>query len=95
MGRNSYRLVVAAVACLGFTSAALAAEHGEFGDMCTTGLAMHKQVHTDCSHRATWDGKQYCFGDQQAELIFFQKGPEKMIPKAASYFKEIEKDAKK
>lgn len=94
MGKKSYRSVVAAVALVGMTSAAFAAEHGEFGDMCTTGLAMHKQVHTDCSHRATWDGKQYCFGDQKAELVFFQKGPDEMIPKAAAYYKEIQQDKK-
>lgn len=94
MNRHSCRSIIALVAFAGFTSTALAAEHGEFGDMCTTGLAMHKQVHTDCSHRATWDGKQYCFGDQKAELIFFQKGPDEMIPKAAAYYKELPKSAK-
>jgi hypothetical protein len=91
---KAFRATIAAIAVFGFAGAAVAAEHGEFGDMCTTGLAMHKQVQSDCSHRATWDGKQYCFGDQKAELVFFQKGPDEMISKAAAYYKELHKDAK-
>lgn len=89
MNKNSSRLTTAAVMFFGLTAAAFAVT-GEFGGMCTTGLAMHKQVQSDCSVNATYNGKTYCFGDQKAEVVFF-KDPDTNLAKAEEYYKEIKK----
>ena len=68
MNKNVIRTAVTAAAFFGFTAAAFAVT-GEFGDMCTTGLAMHKQIKTDCSVNAPYNKKTYCFGDQKAEVL--------------------------
>ncbi len=89
MTRCSSRLTTAAVVFFGLTASALAVT-GEFGHMCTTGLSMHKQIKTDCSVNATYNGKTYCFGDQKAEVMFF-KDPDTTLAKAEEYYKEIKK----
>jgi hypothetical protein len=43
---------------------------GEFDNMCTQGLAMGKDVQTDCSVNATIKGKTYCFGNEAAKAEF-------------------------
>lgn len=60
MTENVFRSTTAAAVFFGLTAGALAVT-GEFGGMCTTGLAMHKQVQSDCSVNATYNGKIYCF----------------------------------
>jgi len=80
---------IAAVTLLGFTGVALAVT-GEFGGMCTEGLAQHQKVQTDCSVYATYNGKTYCFGNQKAELAFFQD-PAGNLAKAKAFYKEISK----
>ena len=60
---------------LGVATATLAATTGEFDNMCTQGLAMGKDVHTDCSVNATLTGKTYCFGNEEAKAAFM-KDPE-------------------
>jgi hypothetical protein len=37
---------------------------GEFNNMCTEGLALGKDIKTDCSVNASIDGKTYCFGSE-------------------------------
>jgi hypothetical protein len=57
---------VAGVLLLGSATAAFAATHGEFDNMCAEGLALHKDIKTDCSVNASVKGKTYCFGNEQA-----------------------------
>jgi YHS domain-containing protein len=89
MRRTIPPATIAAVVFFGLTTAALAVS-GEFGGMCTQGLAEHQKVQTDCSINATFKGKTYCFGSQDAEVTFF-KDPSENLAKAEAYYKEIHK----
>jgi YHS domain-containing protein len=70
---------------LGLATATLAATTGEFDNMCTQGLAMGKDVQTDCSVNATIKGKTYCFGNEDAKAAFM-KDPEGNLAKAQTYY---------
>ena len=59
---------------LGMATAALAVT-GEYGNMCTMGLAMGKQIKTDCSINAQVQGKTYCFGNEAAKTEFMKDPP--------------------
>jgi len=52
----------------------MAATKGEFNNMCTQGLALGKDVPTDCSVNTTIKGKTYCFGYEQAKTDFMKDG---------------------
>jgi YHS domain-containing protein len=54
---------------LGLATAALAAT-GEFNNMCTEGLALGKDINTDCSVNTSIGGKTYCFGSEAAKTEF-------------------------
>lgn len=69
---------------LGLTTAAMAVT-GEFDNMCTQGLAMGKDVKTDCSVNATIEGKTYCFGNEAAKAEFM-KDPKGNLAKAQEYY---------
>jgi hypothetical protein len=85
--RSSYiTSAIAGVVVLGLATAAVAATKGEFNNMCTEGLALGKDVPTDCSVNATIKDKTYCFGSEQAKA-----GPRRqsregagLLPKQAS-----------
>jgi YHS domain-containing protein len=80
--------ISSALACalvLGLGTATLAATKGEFDNMCTQGLAMGKDVQTDCSVNATIKGKTYCFGNEAAKTEFM-KNPEANLAKAQAYY---------
>ena len=51
---RTYITVFAGALLLGLSTAALA---GEYGNMCTMGLAMVKDIQTDCSINAQLQGK--------------------------------------
>src|SRR6476646_3290985 len=70
---------------LGLAAAAFAAT-GEFNNMCSWGLANHKDVQTDCSVNGTIKGKTYCFSNEEAKANFM-KDPEGNLVKAAAYYK--------
>jgi YHS domain-containing protein len=70
---------------LGMSTAALAVT-GEYNNMCTMGLALGKDVATDCSVNAQIGGKTYCFGSEQAKADFM-KDPEGNLAKAQAYYK--------
>ena len=72
---------------LGMATAALAVT-GEYGNMCTMGLAMGKQIKTDCSINAQVQGKTYCFGSKEA-MAAFMKDPTGNLAKAAYYSKGL------
>jgi YHS domain-containing protein len=58
---------------------------GEYDNMCTMGLAMGKEVATDCSINADIGGKTYCFGSQEAKTEFM-KDPEGNLAKAQTFY---------
>jgi YHS domain-containing protein len=76
---------VAAALLFGFATTAFAAAHGEFDNMCAEGLALHKEIKTDCSVNAPVNGKTYCFGNEQAKTDFM-KDPSGNLAKAQSYY---------
>jgi YHS domain-containing protein len=84
MARTYIKSAVAGVFLLGSATAALAL-HGEFGDQCTMALAMGKDVQTDCSINAQWEGKTYCFGSKEAMTQFMQN-PKDNLAKAQTYY---------
>jgi len=84
MTRTTILSALAGALLLGFASAALAAT-GEFDNMCTEGLALGKDIKTDCSVNATLDGKTYCFGNEVAKTLFM-KDPQGNLAKAQAYY---------
>jgi YHS domain-containing protein len=84
MSRGYITSAVAGALMLGLTTAALAAT-GEFSNMCTEGLALGKDVQTDCSVNTVIDGKTYCFGNEDAKTMFM-KDPKGNLAKAQTYY---------
>lgn len=76
--------LVAGILMLSAT-AALATTTGEFGNECAMGLALGKDIQTDCSVNAVYNGKTYCFGNEKARTVFF-KNPEEFLSKAQVYY---------
>ena len=76
--------LVAGAALLGMSTAALA---GEYDNMCAMGLALGKEISTDCSISGEIGGKTYCFGSEQAKTDFM-KDPDANLAKAQSYYSE-------
>ena len=74
---------------LGMATAALAVT-GEYGNMCTMGLATGKQIQTDCSVNSQLQGKTYCFGSKEA-MAEFMKNPKENLVMAANYYSSIAK----
>ena len=73
---------------LGMATAALAVT-GEYGNMCTMGLAKGKQIKTDCSVNAQVQGKTYCFGSKEA-MTQFMADPSGNLAKAQGYYAKLE-----
>jgi YHS domain-containing protein len=84
MSRGYITSAFAGALLLGLGTAALAAT-GEFDNMCTEGLALGKDIKTDCSVNAVVKGKTYCFGSEQAKTDFM-KDPEGNLAKAQTYY---------
>jgi YHS domain-containing protein len=49
------------------------------------GLALNKEIKTDCSVNGTYDGKTYCFGNEQAKKDFM-KDPKANLAKAHAFY---------
>jgi YHS domain-containing protein len=58
---------------------------GQFNNMCAEGLALHKEIKTDCSINGVYQGKTYCFGSEQAKQDFM-KDPAANLAKAEVYY---------
>jgi hypothetical protein len=69
---------------IGATSAA-AAMAGEFDNECVMGLALGKDIQTDCSVNTVFNDKTYCFGNEKAKAIFLKR-PEEFLTKAQVYY---------
>jgi YHS domain-containing protein len=63
---------------------------GQFDNMCSWGLANHKNVQTDCMVNATIKGKTYCFSSEQAKADFM-KNPDANLAKAETFYKSEHK----
>jgi YHS domain-containing protein len=84
MTRSLLKSVLAGAMLLGVATAAFAAT-GEYDNMCTMGLALGKDIKTDCSINATLQGKMYCFGNEEAKTMFM-KDPAGNLAKAQAYY---------
>jgi YHS domain-containing protein len=69
----------------GLGVAALAATQGEFDDNCVMGLALGKEIKTDCSVSTVYGGKTYCFGNETARELFLKK-PDEFLLKAQIFY---------
>ena len=65
-----------------FTGLAVAAE---FDDNCTTSLSNELVMKTDCSVKAEYEGKTYCFGSEESKAAFL-KDPEGTLMKAEAFY---------
>jgi len=84
-----FKSSLAVALMLGFAATAYAAT-GQFGNMCSWGLANHKHVQTDCSINSTFRGRTYCFGSQEAQTNFMKK-PSRNLAKAESFYRSEHK----
>jgi len=78
------RIVMQITAIL-ISSVASLALAGEFGDHCTTSLSSEQMMKTDCSINSSFEGKTYCFGNEEAKSMFM-KNPEETIQKAKAFY---------
>ena len=72
---------------LGFAApaATAATTEGEFDDNCVMGLALGKEIKTDCSVHTVYAGKTYCFGNETAKQLFLKK-PDEFLLKAQIFY---------
>ena len=70
---------------LGLNLPAAAATQGEFDDNCVMGLALGKEIKTDCSVSTVYAGKTYCFGNETARELFLKK-PEEFLTQAQVFY---------
>jgi YHS domain-containing protein len=82
--RTSIVSALAGVVALGFATAAFAGA-GQFDNMCSWGLANHKDVKTDCSVNSTIAGKTYCFSSTEAKSNFM-KAPDANLAMAETFY---------
>src|SRR5690606_15163127 len=73
-----------AAVLLVFTGWAAAAE---FGDNCTTSLSNELVMKTDCSIKAEYEGKTYCFGSEESRAAFL-KDPKTTLMKARAFYEK-------
>jgi len=76
---------VAIAIVFGSAATALAEPEWEFDGLCTMSLALGKEIKTDCSINAMLDGKTYCFGNEEAKIVFLKK-PEQFLDQAAVFY---------
>jgi YHS domain-containing protein len=81
------KALLLAVALSAGASTAIAAEpdEAEFGGDCAMGLALGKEIKTDCSVSAVYEGKTYCFGNETARALFLKK-PAEFLLKAHIFY---------
>ena len=62
-----------------------ATEDAEFGGECVMGLALGKEIKTDCSVSTVYNGKKFCFGNETARTLFLKK-PDEFLLQAHIYY---------
>jgi YHS domain-containing protein len=85
MAEVSRWFVAAAALALGLGIGAAFAAEGEFDGECVMGLALGKEIKTDCSVSTVYGGKTYCFGNETARALFLKK-PEEFLLKAHIFY---------
>lgn len=87
MPRATEIVVLAAAVLLGSGSAASAedARESEFGGECVMGLALGKDIQTDCSVSTVYKSKTYCFGNETARTLFLKR-PDDFLLQAHIYY---------
>lgn len=81
--------IAMAVALGGGIARAEAPVEGEFGGDCVMGLALGKDIKTDCSVSAVYRGKTYCFGNETARTLFLRR-PNDFLLQAHVYYSSKE-----
>ena len=76
---------IAAMVTLSLILPALAATEGEFDNDCVMGLALGKEIKTDCSVNTVYAGSTYCFGNETAKQLFLKK-PDEFLLKAHIFY---------
>jgi YHS domain-containing protein len=76
---------LAGVLALGLSLPVAAAVEGEFGGECVMGLALGKEIKTDCSVNTVYAGSTYCFGNETAKQLFLKK-PDEFLLKAQIFY---------
>lgn len=66
---------------------------GEFDGECVMGLALGKDIQTDCSVNTVYKGKTYCFGNETARTLFLKR-PDDFLLQAHVYYSS-KQDAEK
>jgi hypothetical protein len=64
---------------------AAAASDAEFDGECVMGLALGKDIKTDCSVSTVYNGKKFCFGNETARTLFLKK-PDEFLLQAHVYY---------
>jgi YHS domain-containing protein len=85
MPKTTQLVAIAALLSLGLCLPAAAATEGEFGNDCVMGLALGKEIKTDCSVNTVYAGSTYCFGNETAKQLFLKK-PDEFLLKAQIYY---------
>ena len=85
MRRMASKYALAATLLLGLSLSAAAAADAEFGGECVMGLALGKDIKTDCSVSTVYNGKTYCFGNETAKQLFLKK-PDEFLLQAQIYY---------
>src|SRR5262245_35088723 len=62
-----------------------AASDAEFNGECVMGLALGKDIKTDCSVSTVYGGRTYCFGNETAKQLFLKK-PDEFLLQAHVYY---------
>lgn len=78
-------VAVAAILASGPSIAADPPIESEFDGECVMGLALGKEIKTDCSVSTVYSGKTYCFGNTTARELFLKK-PEEFLLKAHIFY---------
>jgi YHS domain-containing protein len=88
MKRTFVASIIAGAAMLGVAAAPLLAADnadGEFDGECVMGLALGKDIQTDCSVSTVYKGKTYCFGNETARTLFLKR-PDDFLLQAHIYY---------
>ena len=64
---------------------ATTAADAEFDGECVMGLALGKDIKTDCSVSTVYGGRTYCFGNETAKQLFLKK-PDEFLLQAHVYY---------
>jgi YHS domain-containing protein len=85
MRRTAKRYALMGFLVLALCATTAAASEAEFGGECVMGLALGKDIKTDCSVTTVYNGRTYCFGNETAKTLFLKK-PDEFLLQAHIYY---------